>query len=121
MYGRPGRGQKGGGFFSSLKRFLIPIGKALLPSVLGGASDVLLDKKPLKETLKRRGLEAGKRALGATMNTAGEMLGGHNNNNDDAAPPSPPPPKKYKRRSNAPKKQPVKRGGGKRTPTASWQ
>ena len=61
-------GQRGSGFFSSLKRFLIPIGKAVLPSLFRGASD-LISGRPLAETAKSRGLEAGKRAIGALANS----------------------------------------------------
>ena len=90
LYTRAGQaGQRGGGFFSSLKRFLIPIGKAILPSVVGGVGD-LIEGKSVKDTVISRGKDAGKRALGAAINTFNEGGGGT---------PSPPP-KKYKR-SNA--------------------
>lgn len=100
VYGRPGRGQRGGGFLSSLKRFLIPIGKAVLPSLIGGAADVILEKKPLSDTLKKRGFEAGKKALGATMHTAGDMLkkkAGVSENDPPGSSSSSPPPKRYKK------------------------
>ena len=113
LYTRSGRaGQRGGGFFSSLKRFLIPIGKAILPSLAGGAGD-LLSGRGVKETLKKRGLDAGKSALGAVLQTAGGGGG-----EEEAATPS----KKYKR-APAPRKgsfssQQLKK---KRKGTSTWQ
>ena len=69
IYTRSPLGQRGSGFLSSLKRFLIPIGKAVLPSVFRGAKD-LLSGKALGETVKNRAVEAGKQALGAVTKTA---------------------------------------------------
>ena len=113
LYTRSGRaGQRGGGFFSSLKRFLIPIGKAILPSLAGGAGD-LLSGRGVKETLKKRGLDAGKSALGAVLQTAGG--GGE----EAATPPS----KKYKR-APAPRKGSVssqQQQKKKRKGTSTWQ
>lgn len=68
LHTRTPPGQRGSGFLSTLKRFLVPIGKAVLPSVFGGVSD-LMEGRSLGETAKSRGLEVGKRALGAVMNT----------------------------------------------------
>ena len=112
LYTRSGRaGQHGGGFFSSLKRFLIPIGKAILPSLAGGAGD-LLSGRGVKETLKKRGLDAGKSALGAVLQTAG---GGE----EEAATTTPS--KKYKR-APAPRKGSVSSQQKKRKgPSSAWQ
>ena len=95
LYTRSGHGQRGSGFFSSLKRFLIPIGKAVLPSVVGGVSD-LVSGKSFGETAKKRGLAAGKDALGAAARVLGQA----------GAPASPPPPpsKKYKKGSGKAKR-----------------
>ena len=116
LYTRSGRaGQRGGGFFSSLKRFLIPIGKAILPSLAGGAGD-LLSGRGVKETLKKRGLDAGKSALGAVLQTAG---GGGGGEEEAATTPS----KKYKR-APAPRKGSVssqQQQKKKRKGTSAWQ
>ena len=102
LYTRAGaRGQRGSGFFSTLKRFLIPIGKAVLPSVFSGVSDVLAGKS-VRETLKRRGLEVGKKALGATVRQVVDTMSNGNKEMEevgrpDAESPTPPPAKKYKR------------------------
>lgn len=69
IYTRAPLGQRGSGFFSSLQRFLVPIGKAILPSLFRGAND-LLSGKSVGETLKSRGVEAGKNALGALTSVA---------------------------------------------------
>ena len=65
LYSRGGR-QRGGGFFSSLKRFLIPMGRAVLPSLVRCVGDVM-SGRPVVDTLKKRGLEAGKSALIGVM------------------------------------------------------
>ena len=116
LYTRSGRaGQHGGGFFSSLKRFLIPIGKAILPSLAGGAGD-LLSGRGVKETLKKRGLDAGKSALGAVLQTAGGGGGGGEEEATTATPS-----KKYKR-APAPRKGSVSSQKKKRKgPSSAWQ
>ena len=103
LYTRAGaRGQRGSGFFSALKRFLIPIGKAVLPSVFSGVSDVLAGKS-VGETLKRRGLEVGKKALGATVRQVVDTMSNGNKEMEEAGRSAaaelstPPPAKKYKK------------------------
>ena len=91
--------QRGAGFFSSAKKFLLPIGKAILPQVFGGVADVLLKKQPMGEVLQKRGLKAGKRAFGAVVRTMGA---------DDEDEPAVVPAKKYKRKV-APAKKPQKK------------
>ena len=89
LYTRGGR-QRGGGFFSSLKRFLIPMGRAVLPSLVRGVGDVI-SGRPVVDTLKKRGLEAGKSALIGVMK--GEAKRPAEGEEEVEAPP----PKKYKR------------------------
>jgi len=47
--------QHGTGFFSSLKRFIIPVAKTILPHLFGGVSDVVTGKATPLQALKRRG------------------------------------------------------------------
>ena len=93
LYTRGGR-QRGGGFFSSLKRFLIPMGRAVLPSLVRGVGDVI-SGRPVVETLKKRGLEAGKSALIGVMKREAQRPQEGEEEEGVAAPP----PKKYKRGS----------------------
>ena len=92
LYTRGGR-QRGGGFFSSLKRFLIPMGRAVLPSLVRGVGDVM-SGRPVVDTLKKRGLEAGKSALIGVMKGEAKRAQEQEEGGVEA-----PPPKKYKRGS----------------------
>jgi len=51
-------GRQGGtGFFSFLKRFIVPLAKKVLPHVVSGVKDVVKGEAPL-EVLKKRGAAA---------------------------------------------------------------
>jgi len=55
---KSGRGRHTGtGFFSFLKRFVVPLAKKALPHIVGGISDVVKGDDP-KDVLKRRGANA---------------------------------------------------------------
>ncbi len=82
--------QRGSGFLGALKRFALPLAKSLLP-VAGRAALDVLGGRSAKETLKERGLEAGKHAVGAI---AREVIP-----EDEQQPPL----KRYKRASAPPK------------------
>lgn len=89
------RRQRGAGFLSTLKRFLVPIAKTVLPQVVGAVGDVLGGKSAL-DTLKSRGRAAGAGAMHSVADTL----------SPNAPPPPPPPPKrKYKRNAASPQKR----------------
>ena len=94
LYTRGGR-QRGGGFFSSLKRFLIPMGRAVLPSLVRGVEDVM-SGLPVVDTLKKRGLEAGKSALICVRKREAKRAQEEEEEEEGV---EAPPPKKYKRGS----------------------
>jgi len=50
--------QRGSGFFSALKRFILPIARRLLPHAAGAVSD-LASGKSISDTLKNRAASAG--------------------------------------------------------------
>lgn len=110
LYSRVGAGQRGAGFFSSLRKFLVPIGKALLPSAIGAAGD-LIGGKSLGEIVKSRGPGAGRRVLGAAATTLAKQFAGGDDigGGDEEAAATPSPPKKYKKAHAPPKKSVVKR------------
>jgi len=60
---RHGPRQRGSGFFSSLKRFLLPIAKTALPHVAGAVGD-LIGGRSAMETFKSRGRAAGADIIG---------------------------------------------------------
>lgn len=82
-------GQRGAGFLSSVKRFLIPIAKTVLPHVVGGVTD-LVSGQDIKTTLKRRGLDAGKSVLKTAVDSITAP--------STEASPTPMPKKAYKRK-----------------------
>lgn len=49
--------QRGSGFLSALKRFVVPIARTVLPHVLGGVSDVVRGDSTPMQALKRRGAD----------------------------------------------------------------
>jgi len=85
---RIGPYQRGSGFFSSMRRFLIPLAKTALPHVARAVGDVV-SGKTIGDTLKSRGAEAGKDML----HTLSEAM----------------PPKKYKRKAPPKKSRPTKK------------
>lgn len=134
LYTRVGAGQRGAGFFSSLKRYLLPIGRALVPSAVGAVGD-LMSGKSIGEIARTRGVTAGKRALGAAAHTLGTQFvntggfgGVKEEQEEQEAQHQQPPPKKYKkgglfgRRSTA---AAPKRGRGRHHPqhnrSSDWQ
>lgn len=84
------RRQRGAGFLSTLKRFLVPIAKTVLPQVVGAVGDVLGGKSAL-DTLKSRGRAAGAGAMHSVADTL--------------SPNAPPPKRKYKRNAASPQKR----------------
>jgi len=58
LHTRQGLRQQGSGFFSGLKRFLMPIARKALPHVAGAVGDLFAGQKPM-EILKSRGREMG--------------------------------------------------------------
>lgn len=69
LYSRYGPRQTGSGFFSSLKRFLIPIAKSTLPHLAGAVGD-LVSGKSVMDVAKSRG-----RAAGASLlHNAADMM-----------------------------------------------
>lgn len=63
------RRQRGSGFFSTLKRYLIPIGKAILPHAAGMVGDVL-GGETIGTSLRKRGRSAAKDTLQSVASTA---------------------------------------------------
>lgn len=60
LYTRHGlRQQRGSGFLSGLKRFLLPLARRALPHVAGAVSDIVAGKEPVVDILKTRGRAAG--------------------------------------------------------------
>ena len=56
------RRQRGSGFLSALKRYVLPIAKRALPHITGAISDIASGDS-VKDTLKRRAADAGSDAL----------------------------------------------------------
>lgn len=91
LHTRYGPRQTGSGFFSSLKRFLIPIAKTAFPHVAGAVGD-LVSGKSAKEVLKSRGRSAG----ASLLRGVGDMI----DNREDNSSSAPSVPKKaYKRKA----------------------
>lgn len=90
-------GQRGSGFFSSLKKFVLPIAKKLLPHAAGAVSD-LVSGRSVKDTLKSRAADAGADVVEAAANHGAQALRNLSSSNKPttsfvAAP------KKYKRKA----------------------
>ena len=113
--GQRGRGgskrfkqQRGKGFFSTLKRFLLPLAKRILPHAFGVAKDVA-EGKPIASVLKSKAADVGAELLqeGADYATEklksyskkrkAEMMEGKGNNINFETANDAPPRKKYKR------------------------
>jgi len=95
---RGGGSQRGAGFLSTIKRFLIPIAKTAMPHVFGAIGDVVQGKSAL-ETLKSRGRAAGADVLhGVADHLRGPHSGSAPANRTTAAPPTSAPKKVYKRK-----------------------
>ena len=113
LYSR--RRQRGGGFLSTLKRFLVPIAKTILPHAAGAFSDVV-SGKDLKQTLKSRALAAGADVLEGAGQVGSSMMRG-------AAAPSPPPPppaKVYKRKAPSSKKNKTSKQRNQKRRKGNW-
>lgn len=93
IYTRYSPRQRGGGFLSSLKRFLLPIAKTALPHLAGAVGDVV-SGRDFKETLASRGRAAGAAAIREVGQQAADLI------EPNVAPAN----KKYKRRATAPQK-----------------
>lgn len=107
------RRQRGGGFFSALKRFLIPVARTALPHVVGAVGDVLSGQS-VGDTLKSRGMSAGADVLHSVADT----LLPHQAPTAGAATHAPKErPKKYKRKAPA-QKTSLKRSNKK--PKHTW-
>lgn len=89
--------QRGGGFFSSLKRFLLPLAKTAMPHVAGAVGD-LISGRGAVDILKSRG-----RAAGADiMERAAGVI--RDESTSPASPPPAPAPQKGIKRRATPKK-----------------
>jgi len=71
LYTRQGVRQRGSGFLSGLKRFLVPLAKRALPHLAGAVGDLVGGKKPM-DVLKLRGRQAG----ADLIETAGQQASG---------------------------------------------
>ena len=90
--------QRGSGFLSGLKRFLIPLAKVALPHVAGAVADIVGGRGAV-ETLKSRGREAGADLIEKAGRNASELI---RNDSEPAAKPK-------KRRATPPTKSVSKR------------
>jgi len=98
---KSGRGRHSGtGFFSFLKRFVVPLAKKALPHIVGGISDVVKGDDP-KDVLKRRGTSAAHQLID---HVAGQPAASPATQSTEGPPPAKkakktkkPPPKKKKR------------------------
>ena len=125
---RRGGGQRGSGFFSTIKRFLFPIAKKLIPHAAGAVSD-LASGKSFKDTLKSRAANAGADVIEAAASSGADAIrqlgsgggggaaGGAGSMTSSSSTTKRQPEKKYKRPLTAPKRL----NTAKRSRSSNWQ
>lgn len=113
LYTRYGSRQRGSGFLSAMKRYLIPLARTALPHVAGAVGDIV-SGKGLINTLKSRGRGAGADILREAANVIGE--------NPPSAGGSPPAKRVYKqaRKTNTNRRKKGGKTTDKRSKRTSW-
>lgn len=75
-----GARQRGSGFLSALKRFVLPLAKRVIPHVAGVVSDIA-QGGDIKDTLKKRGMEAGADVLETAAGQGAQAIRNLSTNN----------------------------------------